>query len=145
MCAAGGRALTRRQATLATLEAAVPASVGLAVRNVERTGQQVPGITWIRVGQASVPHLASRVLSHGRELPAHSLLDGRRPTGPFHGHVVIAVEAWGLNRDFLLVPGSFPVSREYLTPLQRCYRVRVTPFLPSVSFVHFPTCSLYLM
>lgn len=120
----------------------MPASVGLAVRSVKRTGQQVPGITWIRVGQASVPHLAGRVLSHGRELPAHSLLGGRCPTGPFHGQVVIAVGAWGLNRDFLLVPGGFPVSREYLTPLQRCYMVRVTPFLPSVSSVHFPTCSL---
>lgn len=142
---AGGRTLTGWQVTLATLEAAVPASVGLAVWHVESAGQHVPGITWIRVGQASVPHLAGRVLTHGRELPAHSLLDGLRPTGPFHGQVVIAVGAWGLNWDVLLVPGSFPVSREYLTPLQRCYRVRVTLFLPSASSVHFPTCSLYLM
>lgn len=135
LCVAGGGALTGRQAALPTLEAAVPACVGLAVRGVERPGHRVPGIARVRVGQAGEPHLAGRVPSHGRELPARGLLDGRRPTGPLQGHVVIAEGGWALSRDVLLVP------REYLTRLQRCYGVSHPPAVRSGSSA-FPTCSL---
>lgn len=122
MCTTGGGTLTGRQATLATLEAAVPTRVGLAVRSVKCAGQLVPGITRFRVGQAGEPYLARRIPSHGRELPAHRLLDGRRPTGPLQGHVVIAEGGWGLSQDVLLVPASFPVPREYLTLCQGARR-----------------------
>lgn len=97
VCEAKGTILTWWQVALATLEAAVPTRMGLAVWAVECAGQHVPGLARHRVGQAGEPHLASCILSHGRELPAHRLLDSWGPAGPLQGQVVIAEGGWGLS------------------------------------------------